>query len=200
MCLPLVAGALAATGALTGAGAAAATTALTGLQLASTVVGGIMQSRVAGQTAQAQADAASSQYRAQMGQLDEQYRQVNNKAAQEESAVMAQARRERATLDASSAEAGFSGGVLDRLARQINYKASDDLSTVETNRYNQQAQIYRGAEGMRAQAQSSINQAQAEYRRNRTNWVGTAFQLGNTLLDGGMKLSTLGTPRSPLNK
>lgn len=180
MCLPALLG-VAATG-LAGSGIAGSTMALAGLQIASQVVGGIANDRAQKKIAEAQAQSAVSQYNAQMNQQMVASRQMNQAATRDKSWVLQQAQQERATLTTNALEAGFGGNLLNRLSSEINFKAGQDLQTIETNRGNQQAQLYAQSQGMRAEAQSAGNKAKAAFQSNRTNWIGTGFQIANTLV------------------
>lgn len=71
-----------------------------------------------------------------------------------------QVRASTATASASAAEAGVSGVSVDLLRGDFARQGGEAVTAIEANRDSRLAQIQRQERGVRAQAQSRINQAQ----------------------------------------
>lgn len=119
--------------------------------------------------------AINKDYKLQQETLAEKQKQIDAAANQEKSKRAIEALKERGRLNAAAGETGLSGNVFDRLQYESEFNTSQDLSTIETNRANQAKQTSLEAKGVRASAQSKLNE-------NR----------GPSLISAGLQLASAG--------
>lgn len=141
----------------------------------------------AGQTnnANINRDALTTSYNTQMGQVQQQYQQVNAAAADQAGVRARDAMIERAKLATVSAESGLSTGVSnDRIQGESFFNEGTDIATIENNRRNQVNQIQANAKGIQAQTQAKMaGITTPSLIGTGLNIVGSSLAIANTDLD-----------------
>lgn len=113
------------------------------------------QDRLARRTEEAAGQAVSSNYVAQLEQLN----QVRNAAAQESFAMSQDLEKTQATLTVGAETRGLQDGVVSDLRTALAVQASQDAAIATTNLSWQENQILSGVAKIRADQQSRLNAA-----------------------------------------
>lgn len=111
--------------------------------------------------ADAQAEAAQRQYADNMAALEEQQNQINQQAADQQSARALEAMKERGRLNATAGEMGVSGNSVDKALQESLFNEGTDISMIEANRRNGIVQNTRSMSSAGVQLAGNINQANA---------------------------------------
>jgi hypothetical protein len=119
---------------------------------------GIMQTNKTAEAA-AQNAVRAANYDYQLLNLRQQ--QVNEKAAQQAFERQRQGLRERSKVLVATGEAGVLGNTPLREMYNTMFQTGYDTGIIEQNRVNQSLQVQAYKEGVKAQAESRINQAES---------------------------------------
>ena len=125
--------------------------------------------------ADAQSQAAMSQYEQNMAALKEQQSQINQEAADKQSARALEAMKERGRLTATAGEMGVTGNSVDKALQETLFNEGTDISMIESNRKNAVTQNTRSMSGAGVQYASNVNQAES----GRTSLVSAGLQIGS---------------------
>lgn len=144
------------------------------LSIASSAVGYIMQS----EQADRQAEAEERTYNAQMRQVAEQQKQINQQATDEETLRMREARVELGRMRTMGAESGLAGINAGRLEGEVEFNAGSDVSTISANRTARQNQLTAEAEGLRAGSSARLASIK------QPSLIGTGLQIAGAYVNG----------------
>lgn len=125
--------------------------------------------------------AADDSYNAQMAQLQLQRNQENQKVGEEMSQRAREATAAEARLRVSAGESGVSGASVDRVSQEINIGKTQDMATLEGNRKAYMMQTTAEGQGIAAQRQSRMNEADS---RGSGGAFGVGLQIAGSVLNG----------------
>lgn len=153
-----------------------------GLQLGSTLLDAYQQNQKSKESTQAIIEAARANAAAQQNQIDLQAMQLEDASAQQGSALQRQSAAQQATIVTQAGEAGISGAMLDRLLYAGEQDLNEAASNLTSNTQGRLGQLQLSRSAIESQAQSTINQAQAQRSASSPNWLGLGLQLGSLAL------------------
>lgn len=138
----------------------------------------VMQAKAANDAADAQSKSAQRQYTDNMAALEEQQTQINQQAADQQSARALEAMKERGRLNATAGEMGVTGNSVDKALQESLFNEGTDISMIEANRRNGIVQNTRSMSSAGVQLGSNINQANS----GRISGVVTGLQIGTAVV------------------
>lgn len=144
-----------------------------GISALSATAGHMAQSR----QAKAEEQAATESYNSDQAQLAERYNQQNQELNQQQTERTRAAMVERGRLNAAYGEGGVVGGSLDRIMNQNEFNLGQDLATMNANRDNLTRQTRMDGTGLRANAQSRMNQIK------RPSFIDTGLKIAGAAVD-----------------
>jgi hypothetical protein len=170
------------------------------------VAGSVAKTRQQNKMAEAQANAARSAAMFDFSQLAQQGLETNEAAAQEKLQRQLQSQRELGTIMVAQGEAGVGGGSALRVMGNAMMQGSYDVSVIEANRSSKARQTIAAAEGVRAKAESRINEAKASTVSRGVgltsavmagvSGAATGYSMGTSMF-GGTTMKTTGYKHSP---
>jgi hypothetical protein len=127
--------------------------------------------------AKAEDAATKSAYAMDQMQLSERYEQQNQELNQQQNERTRAAMVERGRLNAAYSEGGLQGGSLDRIVNTNEFNLGQDIATMNANRSNLTKQTRMEGIGLRATAQSRLNQIK------RPSFLDTGLKIAGAAVD-----------------
>lgn len=118
-------------------------------------------------------------YNTNLGQLDEQRKQMQRQQAEEDSAIAKSARAEIARMAVLAGENGSTGGSFNRVLTEHVTATQDAQAMSQRNLDNALVQSQREAEAMRSNARAQTQRG--------PDWVGVGLQIGGQAAGGYAK-------------